>query len=83
MVNSKRTCYTRQAKEKVCDGLYSDQKGDVKQRRELYRPCLPGSYEVEQIISSRGRGEVFLCRNKFIFHSSYSDYTILKIIIFI
>ena len=59
MANSKRTCYTREAKEKVCDGLYSDQKGDMKERREFYRPCLPGSYEVERIISSRGRGEVF------------------------
>jgi hypothetical protein len=31
----------------------------MKERREFYRPCLPGSYEVERIISSRGRGEVF------------------------
>ncbi len=60
MANSKRTCYTRQAKEKACEGLYLVEKINLKKGREFYRPCLPGSYQVERIISSRGSGKVLL-----------------------
>lgn len=55
----KRACYSRKAKEKICERLYSDEKGTFKNNRVRNRPCLPDLYEVERVISARGTGEVF------------------------
>ena len=41
---------TRDKQRKKCATVCTHLKGDMKERRELYRPYLPGSYEVERII---------------------------------